>query len=258
MIEVRSATIMRSGRPVVVDATLDVGTGEVVALVGPNGSGKSTLVAAVGGDLAVAAGRITIDARDVSTLDPVAAARLRGVMTQSNPVSYGFTVREVVEFGRSPWRGTTQASGDDDAVNRAIDALDLKDLTNRGVQALSGGELARVAMARALAQEVNNLILDEPTAALDLRHQVDVLTIAREQARRGRTVLVVLHDLSLAAQFADRIAVMAGGAVVAVGAPEEVMQPAVISEVYGVPVVTLINPITGSPVILANARPAGV
>lgn len=252
MIEIRNLVVERGGCAVVNDVSLDVSPGEFVVLVGPNGSGKSSLVGAVSGDLRYSQGSVRIGGLDVSTTSRPDLARQRSVMTQNNPVSFGFTVREVVGFGRSPWRATSTSEHDAELIDSAISKLDLQHLADRPVQALSGGELARVAMARALAQDTATMILDEPTAALDLRHQVELLSIVREQVTQGRSALVVLHDLTLAAQFADRVAVLQSGRVAAQGPPQEVLAPQTLSQIYGVQIFTLTNPETSTPVIVAG------
>lgn len=250
MITIRNLTVKRGRRIVVDDVTLDVAPGELVALVGPNGSGKSSLVAAITSDLPYGAGDIEICGNDVARVSRKELAKLRAVMTQNNPVSFGFTVREVISFGRSPWRGTSKEQFDTEAVDDAIEKLDLLSLADRPVQALSGGELARVAMARALAQDTQALILDEPTAALDLRHQVDLLALVKQRVNEGVAGLVVLHDLSLAGAYATRVAVLSKGRLIADGSPEQILTPELLNPVYGVGLAILHNPSTNLPVVV--------
>lgn len=257
MITVENATIARRGRTIINSLSLTVQAGECVALVGPNGSGKSTLVSALSGDLPIVSGRLAHTGADVAETSPGQMARLRSVMTQQTHVAFGFTVREVVAMGRVPWRGLPQASSDTAEIDSAMAQADIQHLAARPVQALSGGELARVALARTLAQATPVLILDEPIASLDLRHQVDVLALVQQRARQaGAAVLVVLHDLTLAAAFSDRIGLLSQGALVALGAPEEVLTAEAVANVYGIEVVTLPHPESGLPIVvpLAPAR----
>lgn len=236
-IVVEALSVRRGGRVVVRDLGFTVEPGTCTAVVGPNGSGKSTLLAAIAGDLPSDADRLLVSG--VCPSDTAAQARLRAVMTQQTTVAFGFTVREVVGMGRAPWSGTQQADEDEAAVEEAVRLADIDHLLDRGVQQLSGGELARVAFARVLAQRTPVLLLDEPTAALDLRHQVEVLSTVRQRATSGAAVLVVLHDLSLAASVADQVLVMADGQMAALGPPGEILTPELLSRVYGVGVEVL-------------------
>lgn len=252
MIEVNGLVVERGGCRVVDQVSFAAADGRVLAIVGPNGSGKSSLVGAIGSDLACAAGTVFIDSCDVATASAQALARLRAILTQEVAVSVGFTVREVVAFGRSPWRGTAEMSMDERAVSDALRALDLVPLESRPVQSLSGGEQARVAMARVLAQQTPNVILDEPTAALDLRHQHELLAQASRHASSGGCAIIVIHDLMLAAQYADDVLVMSRGVAVAAGEPAQVLVPEVLEPVYQLPIATLTNPYSNRPIVLAR------
>ncbi|MCT9819329.1 heme ABC transporter ATP-binding protein [Microbacterium sp. W1N] len=239
-----------AARDALTDASIQVRAGEMHALVGPNGAGKSTLFAALAGDVAPDAGTVTLDGRTLSAVAPRDLARQRAVLLQESRVSFPFTVEQVVRMGRAPWARTPAEDEDDDAVASALAATDLTDLAHRTISALSGGERARVALARVLAQRVDVLLLDEPTAALDLRHQEDTLRIARGRARAGAAVAVVLHDLNAALAYADRVTLLAGGRVVAAGAPAEVLTAAAIGEVYGQAVDVFPHPVTGVPLVV--------
>jgi iron complex transport system ATP-binding protein len=166
----------------------------------------------------------------------VELARRRAVLTQDNSLSFPFRVREVLEMGRSPWARTPRLDDDDRALADAASRADIAHLLDRRFTELSGGERARVSLARVLAQDTAVVLLDEPTAALDLRHQEDVLGVARELAAAGRAVVIVLHDLSLAGAVADRVALLAEGRLVAIGSPKQVLTAAAVSRVYGVDV----------------------
>ncbi|KQR07703.1 heme ABC transporter ATP-binding protein [Cellulomonas sp. Leaf334] len=215
---------------------LDVHGGEVVALVGPNGAGKSSLLSILAGDPHPDAGRVLLDAVDLRAIDVAALARRRGVLLQENRLAFPFTVRDVVRMGRAPWRGTAREDEDDAVVADAMVRADVTALAVRTFPTLSGGEKARTSLARVLAQEPGVLLLDEPTAALDIRHQETVLAEARGRAAAGAAVVVVLHDLTLAAAYADRVVLLDAGRVRADGPPRSVLTADLLSEVYGHPV----------------------
>ncbi|MFJ5778729.1 heme ABC transporter ATP-binding protein [Streptomyces sp. NPDC093094] len=236
-------------RAVLHGVSLGVRAGEVLALVGPNGAGKSTLLGALAGDLAPAAGTVRLFGRPVSGWSAPELALRRAVLPQSAELSFPFTVEEVVRMGRAPW-AAVDPGADDDAVAGAMAATEVTGFAGRPFSALSGGERARVALARVLAQRTPLLLLDEPTAALDLRHQELVLRLCRERARAGEAVVAVLHDLGLAAAYADRVAVLRAGRVAAAGSPAAVFTGPLLSEVYGRPVEVLAHPRTGTPMVV--------
>src|SRR5690606_13003976 len=180
------------------------------------------------------------------------AAMRRAVLVQRVTLTFPFTCRQVVEMGRSPWSHTVREDDDDAAVARAMELTETTALADRTFSSLSGGEQARVSLARVLAQSAGVVLLDEPTAALDLHHQELVLALARDRAAAGDAVVVVLHDLNLAAGYADRVAVLDRGRVAAVGAPAEVLQPDLLSGVYQHAVEVLPHPRTAAPIILAR------
>lgn len=232
------------------DVSLEVRYGRLLALVGPNGAGKSSLLGILTGDGRATSGAVTLDDRPLSEWGPRELSRRRAVLAQANHVAFSFTAREVVEMGRAPWIGTARAVEDDQVIARSLTQADVVRLESRPFPSLSGGEKARVSLARVLAQDTAVVMLDEPTAALDLRHQEDVMRIARRLAARGRAVIVVLHDLSLAAAYADEIAMIDRGRLVAFGAPDEVLTEEQITAVYDTPVRVLTDPDTARPVIL--------
>jgi iron complex transport system ATP-binding protein len=231
--------VVLGGRRVLENITLDVRSGEVLALVGPNGAGKSTLLAVLSGELLPTEGRVTLDDRELVTFSPLELARRRAVLTQEIQLSFSFQVAEVVEMGRSPWARTPQLDDDERALAGATSRTDVTHLAHRRFAELSGGERARVSLARVLAQDTAVIFLDEPTASLDLRHQEGVLRIARDLAEEGRAVVLVLHDLSLAGAAADRIGLLSLGRLVALGSPNEVLTASAISTVYGLDVEVL-------------------
>jgi iron complex transport system ATP-binding protein len=249
-----AVTVRLGGRTVLDRASVRAHVGEVVALVGPNGAGKSTMLAVLAGDLRPDAGSVHVAGRPVGEWPARELARRRAVLPQRPSVAFGFTVRDVVRMGRAPWAGTDAEDRDDEAVQRALAAADVLALADRPVPTLSGGEAARAALARVLAQETPLVLLDEPTASLDLRHQEVVLATARRRADEGAAVVVVLHDLGQAAAHADRIAVVAAGRVVADGPPAEVLRPELLGAVYGHDVDVLEHPRTGA-LLVFPARP---
>jgi iron complex transport system ATP-binding protein len=247
--------VVLGGRRVLDGVSLEIVPGEVLALAGPNGAGKSTLLAVLSGEIPPTDGRATLGGRELASFPPLELARLRAVLTQDTGLSFPFLVAEVVEMGRSPWARTPKLEDDDRALAAAMARADVTHLARRRFTELSGGERARVSFARVLAQETPIVFLDEPTASLDLRHQEDVLRIARELAAEGRAVVIVLHDLSLAGAAADRVALLAGGRRVALGPPADVLTQAVIASVYGVPVDVLVR--DGRPLVIPRRLPAG-
>jgi iron complex transport system ATP-binding protein len=228
--------VVIDGQPILAGIDIDIRAGQLLALVGPNGAGKSTLLSVLSGDVKPTNGVVEIGGRDIRTVRHLELARLRSVLTQENQVSFPFTVAEVVEMGRSPWARTGSRDDDERAIADAIEATDVSHLVARRYTSLSGGEKARVSLARVLAQSTPVVFLDEPTAALDLRHQEEVMSTAAALARAGRAVVVVVHDLSLAAAYADRVALVAAGRLESVGTPAEVFTAERVERVYGLPV----------------------
>lgn len=244
------------GRAILHGVNLEVRAGEVIALVGPNGAGKSTLLAVLSGDRAPDRGRADGPDGPLTSHRPRELARTRAVMLQEHHLSFPFEVEDVVRMGRAPWRGRPEEADDDRAVTRGIDVAQVAHLTTRRYPTLSGGEKARTTFARVVAQSTQLLLLDEPTAALDIRHQERVLTAARDHARAGGAVVVVLHDLALASAYADRMLLLADGAVVAIGAPEEVLTSERVGAVYDHPVHVIANPSGPGVLVLPVREPA--
>ncbi|MBD8080077.1 heme ABC transporter ATP-binding protein [Cellulosimicrobium arenosum] len=255
LLSVRGVSVTIEAATLVDDVDLDVRAGEVLALVGPNGAGKSTLLGVLAGDRVPSSGSVTWGGVELAATGVAELARRRAVLLQETRVSFPFRVVDVVRMGRAPWRGTAREDDDDAVVARALVTADVLDLAARRVPTLSGGEKARTAFARVLAQEPVLLLLDEPTAALDVRHQEHLLAQARERARAGDAVVVVLHDLSLAAAYADRVAILDGGRIAGVGAPADVLDPEVLGRVYRHPVDVLPHPLTGELLVLPRRQP---
>ncbi|PVD06725.1 heme ABC transporter ATP-binding protein [Streptomyces sp. CS147] len=249
-VEAAGLSVRLGQRQVLDSVDLTAHAGEVVALVGPNGAGKSTLLAALAADLAPASGEVRIDSRPAAAWSAPELALRRSVLPQAAVLSFPFPVEDVVRMGRAPWAGTEREDEDDAAVAAAMAATEVTRFAARPFSALSGGEKARVALARVLAQRAPLMLLDEPTAALDLRHQELVLRICRERAAAGDAVVVVLHDLGLAAAYADRVAVLHDGRIAELGPPEAVFSGELLGEVYRQPVEVFPHPRTGTPLIV--------
>ncbi|MGW6579822.1 heme ABC transporter ATP-binding protein [Streptomyces globisporus] len=249
-VEAAGLSVRLGQRQVLDSVDLTAHAGEVVALVGPNGAGKSTLLAALAADLAPGSGEMRIDGRPAAAWSAPELALRRSVLPQSAVLSFPFPVEDVVRMGRAPWAGTEREDEDDAAVAAAMAATEVTRFAARPFSALSGGEKARVALARVLAQRAPLMLLDEPTAALDLRHQELVLRICRERAAAGDAVVVVLHDLGLAAAYADRAAVLHDGRIAELGPPDTVFSGELLGEVYRQPVEVFPHPRTGTPLIV--------
>lgn len=248
----RDLTVLREKKAILDGVELDVVAGEVLALVGPNGAGKSTLLAALAGDLPAHRGVIELDGCPLGEWTTSEMSRRRAVLPQQHRLGFGFTVREVVQMGRAPWARTARLRDDDNAISEAMKICDIEGFAQRSFATLSGGEQARVALARVLAQDTPTLMLDEPTAALDLHHQETVMQIAAERAGSGVGVVVVLHDLGLAAAYADRVAVLSAGRIAACGRPADVLTAELLTDVYRHPVEVLSHPDTGRQLVLPH------
>lgn len=256
-LETADVTVIRGGREIVSHVDLIVRHGELVVLVGPNGAGKSTLMGVLAADLEAASGTASLDGRPVTGWGVRELAMRRAMLLQRIEISFPFSVLDVVRMGRSPWAGTSAEDDDDQAVATAMADTDVTDLAEREYPSLSGGERARAALARVLAQGTGILLLDEPTAALDLQHQELVMGVARARAALGTAVVVVAHDLALAAAWADRVVMLERGRLVADGPPHGVLTEELLSRVYRTPVEVIPHPTSGVPIILPR-RDRGV
>lgn len=234
-LEARRLTVRIAGCAIVHDASLAVAPGEFVGLLGPNGAGKSTLVRALAGVVAHE-GEVLLDRAPARRLPPRVRARALAYLPQDRRVEWGITVRDVVALGRHPFQGrfARLTAADEHAIDTAIDEVGARGIATRSARVLSGGETARVLLARALAVGAPLLLADEPIAALDPFHQLQVMEILRARADAGTGVLAVLHDLTLAARFLDRVIVMRGGEIVRDGPPGTVLDRALLEQVYGV------------------------
>jgi iron complex transport system ATP-binding protein len=233
------ALTIRAGRRALLDGvSVELAAGEVLAVAGPNGAGKSTLLRGLAGERRADAGEVTVAGRPIGGWSPLALARRRAVVSQSAALAFPLTVAEVVALGRLPWHGSPGAARDRAATADALAAAQVAHLAGQSYATLSGGERQRVQLARALAQldgaeHPSALLLDEPTASLDVRHAALLLRLVRRLASQGLAVLVVLHDLNEAAFVADRVAMLAQGRLVAQGPPRAVLEPDSLEAVYG-------------------------
>jgi iron complex transport system ATP-binding protein len=239
------------GRPALRGVSLAVRGGEVLGLIGPNGAGKTTLLRALDGTLHLTGGAVSLDGVDIARLTPLARARSIAVVPQGLSLPDGFTVAEVVLMGRNPHLPPLggERPRDHVAATEAMQRVGVLPLADRRVGEISGGELQRVLVARALAQEPRVLLLDEATAHLDLRHQGSVMRLVRRLAREGLAVVAAVHDLNLASLFADRLALLRGGELVACDVPAAVLTPELLSHAYDTPVALGAHPRYGTPTI---------
>ena len=238
------------------DVSLDVSSGRVVAIVGPNGSGKSTLLRLMAGLLRPDPGRVLLEGRAVHSMSRKRLARALAFLPQEPETSFGFAVREVVAMGRYPHLGTFGflAARDIEVVERALHETAAAALASRPFSTLSGGEKQRVLIAGILAQEPSLMLLDEPTAALDIHHCYEVLDLLRRLSRRGIGIVLVTHDLNAAAQFSDRLILLAAGRVARAGTPAQVMDQGLLSAVYQADVRVIENPVTLTPMVILTGK----
>jgi len=250
---VERASLSYGDRSIVTDLSLALPEGGVTVIVGANACGKSTLLRAMARLLRPTGGRVLLDGRDVHTIPTRQLARRLGLMPQSPIAPEGIVVADLVARGRHPHQGPfgRWTTADEAAVAAALEATGVSDLADRPVDELSGGQRQRVWIAMALAQETSVLLLDEPTTYLDLAHQIEVLDLlARLNAERGTTVAMVLHDLNLAARYADHLVALRAGRVVAAGTPADVVTEDIVEEVFGLPCMVVADPVTGTPLVV--------
>lgn len=234
LLTAKGLSVRLAGRTVLQDVSLSLTAGHLVALVGPNGAGKTTLLRALAG-LIPSAGEIEIDGQRLASLPLRERAKRFGYLPQGHVVHWPLPARDIVALGRYPHGATDPARlspVDAEAVLRAMQAVDVMEFSDRRVTELSGGERSRVALARALAVEAPVILADEPTASLDPRHQIDVMQNLRATADKGVLVIVVTHDLGLAARFADHVLVLREGRLVSQGAPAEALSEQVMADVF--------------------------
>ncbi|WP_095133121.1 heme ABC transporter ATP-binding protein [Pseudomonas sp. Irchel s3h14] len=255
MLRTQNLQIRRGRKIVLTDITLELKPGEVLGVLGPNGAGKSTLLGALCGELHADHGSVWLDDREMNQWAGTLRAQRLAVLPQVSTLDFAFRVEEVVGMGRLPHQSGRVR--DDEIVAAALHAADAGHLSGRSYLALSGGERQRVHLARVLAQlwpgeAGQTLLLDEPTSMLDPLHQHTTLQAVREFANRGAAVLVILHDLNLAARYCDRLLLLEGGRPVALDTPEQVLRPEPLKAVFGLEVLVQQHPERGHPLIIAR------
>lgn len=236
----RQLGVTIGGRSLLQDVSLEARRGELLAIVGPNGAGKTTFLKAVA-CLFPFTGGLEWDGKAIAAMSTAARAKQMAYLPQGHIAHWPITAREVVTIGRAPFASslTRLSQADRAAIDEALDAVDAAPFAERPITTLSGGERARIMLARALAVGAPLLLADEPVTSLDPAHQLGVMDILAGQAKAGRLVIAISHDLILAARYADRVLVLNGGAAVAIGAPQEVLTPSLLREVFQVETVPL-------------------
>ncbi len=253
MLKIQNLSVAYGERVILHGIDLEVKSGEIMALIGPNGAGKSTLIRAVSGVIPIQSGSVRTNGDDLRALPPPQRARYVATVPQAVALPAAFTVWEMVLMGRTPYLGFLghASRADEELARTALARVHALDLVERRVGELSGGEAQRVLLARALCQSTPIILLDEPTAHLDLQYQVSLLELVRGLVHAEKlAVLIALHDLNLAARVAERIALMADGRIAALGSPRQVLTSELISRVYGLPVEVVEHPLSGGPLVL--------
>jgi len=257
MLNIENLSVSYGSRPVLQNISLQVNSGEMVALIGPNGAGKSTLIRSISGVVPASSGKVWADGQELSSLSPMQRARLLAVVPQAAALPPAFSVWETVRMGRTPYLnflGQT-SEADDEKVRYALQRVDALALSERRIGELSGGEQQRVLLGRALAQSTPILLLDEPTAHLDLQYQVHLLELVQRLARHDNlAVLLAVHDLNLAARYADQVVLLVDGKIKAAGTPQDVLTPELISAAYHLPVQVVPHPFADTPLVLPDVH----
>lgn len=238
------------------DLNLLIPSGKVTAIVGPNGCGKSTLLAGLARLHKPSAGQVLLDGKVIGSLPSRDVARRLALLPQDASAPDGLTVSELIRFGRQPHQSLLRQWSEEDQaiVEAALVAADLVDLADRPLESMSGGQRQRAWIAMAIAQATPLLLLDEPTSALDLGHQIEVFELIRQLAAAGKTVVMVVHDLSSACRYADHLIAMHQGHIVASGTPQEIVTPELVEHLYGVRCTLLRDPLSGTPVIAGVSK----
>ncbi|WP_285276292.1 heme ABC transporter ATP-binding protein [Halopseudomonas bauzanensis] len=255
MLQAQGVAVNRGGRCVLQNVSLALQPGQVLGVLGPNGAGKSSLLGVLNGELAASSGQILLDAQPLTSWQGRQRAQRLAVLPQSSALNFAFSVEQVVHMGRMPH--DTGRVLDQQIVDAVLRAVDAGHLAGRSYLQLSGGERQRVHLARVLAQlwpgaDGQVLLLDEPTSMLDPLHQLSVLDTVRRFADQGASVLIILHDLNLAARYCDQLILLGEGGVQASGSPEQVLQPVPLHRVFGVDVLVQRHPVRGHPLIIAR------
>ena len=252
--EVLNLTVRLSGKLILDNVSFSAEHGALITLIGPNGSGKTTLLRAIGGLLDDLEGSVCIDGEEISSMNAGSIGRKIAFVPQNPPETHNFTTSDIVSMGRYPHTGRFQmeSSGDGEIVENAMSVTDVLALRNHKVSELSGGERQRVFIARALAQNTSIIIMDEPTANLDIQYQLKILKLMREYSRRGVCIVTAIHDLSLASRYADSMVLLNKGKIVSTGLPQDVLNSDNIEQSYGVSALVYKDPLTGKTTFSTN------
>lgn len=255
-LEARDLSMAYGKRSIIEGLNLRLPAGKVTAIVGPNGCGKSTLLAGLARLHKPSDGAVLLDGKVIASLPSREVAQRLALLPQDASAPEGITVAELIRFGRQPHQGLFQqwSAEDQTVVEAALAAADLGELAERPLESMSGGQRQRAWIAMAIAQNTPLLLLDEPTSALDLGHQIEVFELIQRLAVAGKTVVMVVHDLSCACRYADHLVAMKGGRILAEGAPAAVVTAALVEELYGVHCTLLQDPSSGTPVIVGASR----
>lgn len=250
-----SITLQHSDHVIIEDLSVQFPEGKVTAIVGPNGCGKSTLLNGLSRVHHPSKGQIVLEGQDIHKLPAKQVAKKLALLPQETSAPDGITVRELIRFGRHPHQGFLKQWSMDDksAIEFALRAASLENLGDRLLDTLSGGQRQRAWIAMSIAQETPLLLLDEPTSALDLGHQIEVFDLIRELSKAGKTVIMVVHDLAMAARYSDHLIAMKEGQIVAQGVPKDVITQDILDHLYGIQCDLLEDPHTGAPILL-NVR----
>ncbi len=255
-LQAQQLTLAYRDSVIINDLSLTIPRGQVTAIVGPNGCGKSTLLAGLSRLHKPAKGAVLLNGKAIASQSSKEVARQLALLPQQASAPDGLTVSELIQFGRQPHQGVLRqwSQEDSDIVQAALDATDLNDLAHRPLESMSGGQRQRAWIAMAIAQATPLLLLDEPTSALDLGHQIEVFELIRELAAAGKTIAMVVHDLSSACRYADHLVAMNDGRIIAQGKPADIVTSELVHQLYGVHCVLLKDPVNGTPLIAGIQR----
>lgn len=253
-LRIENATIGYDKTVISKNISVEIPHNSFTAIIGPNGCGKSTLLRGLARVITPAEGHVYLDDKDISKYKPKEVARVLGLLPQTSLAPEGIRVADLVARGRAPYQSLIQQwrQSDEDAVNMALTATRLMDLSDRYVAELSGGQRQRVWIAMLLAQQTPIMLLDEPTTFLDIAHQYELMELLRDFHEEGKTVVAVLHDLNQAARYADHLIVMKKGEVITSGVPEEVLTKEMVADVFGLEAMICPDPATSTPTVVPS------